>query len=97
MLMVNSKITKKRIQKYSEDPNVGLEKVENFLDYLHTIRFQTQRYELPRKSKEQIRKQCNTSYICFLFIMLTLRTYQKEFNATLILNLNLGMMKLCIL
>jgi stage V sporulation protein R len=46
---------KKRIQKYIEDPNIGLESVENYLDRLHTIRFQTQRYELPRKSKETIR------------------------------------------
>jgi len=46
---------KKRIQKYIEDPNIGLENVENFLDNLHTIRFQTQRYELSRKSKEEIR------------------------------------------
>lgn len=48
---------KKRIQKYIEDPNIGLEKVEQFLDDLHTIRFQTQRYEIPRVSKETIRKE----------------------------------------
>ena len=48
---------KKRIQKYTEDPNIGQEKVESFLDALHSIRFQTQRYELPRKSKEQIRAE----------------------------------------
>jgi len=48
---------KKRIQKYVEDPNIGLEKVESYIDNLHTVRFQTQRHELPRKSKEQIRKE----------------------------------------
>ena len=48
---------KKRIQKYTEDPNIGQEKVESFLDALHSIRFQTQRYELPRKSKLQIKTE----------------------------------------
>ena len=48
---------KKRIQKYSEDPNIGLDKVESFLDDLHTIRFQTQRYEIPRKTKKEIRQE----------------------------------------
>jgi len=48
---------KKRIQKYTEDPNIGQEKVESFLDALHSIRFQTQRYELPRKSKAQIKSE----------------------------------------
>jgi len=45
---------KKRIQGYMESTLIGQEKVENFLDDLHTIRFQTQRYDIPRKSKKEI-------------------------------------------
>jgi stage V sporulation protein R len=45
---------KKRIQGYIEDPMIGQDKVENFLDDLHAIRFQTQRYNIPRKSKSEI-------------------------------------------
>tara|TARA_R110001583_G_scaffold40370_3_gene129049 strand:+ start:882 stop:2246 length:1365 start_codon:yes stop_codon:yes gene_type:complete len=45
---------KKRIQGYMENPLIGQAKVENFLDDLHAIRFQTQRYNIPRKSKEEI-------------------------------------------
>ena len=45
---------KKRIQGYIEDPLIGQEKVENFLDDLHAIRFQTQRYNIPRKTKSEI-------------------------------------------
>lgn len=45
---------KKRIQGYIEDPMIGQDKVENFLDDLHAIRFQTQRYNIPRKKKSEI-------------------------------------------
>ena len=48
---------KKRIQGYVEDPLIGQEKVENFLDALHTVRFQTQRYDIPRKTFEEIQKE----------------------------------------
>jgi len=41
---------KRRIYEYSENPMIGHVKVENFLDALHTIRFQTERYEMPRLS-----------------------------------------------
>ena len=34
---------KKRIQGYIEDPLIGQDRVENFLDDLHAVRFQTQR------------------------------------------------------
>lgn len=47
---------KKRIQNYVEDPLIGQERVENFLDDLHTIRFQTQRYNIPRKTKQEIKQ-----------------------------------------
>lgn len=48
---------KKRIQEYSEDPNIGLDRVESFLDSLHAIRFQTERYGIPRKSKSDIKSE----------------------------------------
>jgi len=46
-----------RIQNYSENPNIGVEKVENFLDALHSISFQTDRYNLPRLSKAEIKRR----------------------------------------
>jgi len=45
---------KKRIQGYIENPLIGQKRVENFIDDLHAIRFQTQRYNIPRKSKSEI-------------------------------------------
>ena len=45
---------KKRIQGYIENPLIGQDRVENFLDDLHAIRFQTQRYNIPRKTKSEI-------------------------------------------
>ena len=45
---------KKRIQGYIANPLIGQDKVENFLDDLHAIRFQTQRYNIPRKTKSEI-------------------------------------------
>ena len=45
---------KKRIQGYIENPLIGQDRVENFLDDLHAIRFQTQRYNIPRKTKSDI-------------------------------------------
>ena len=48
---------KKRIQSYVEDPHIGQEKVEQFLDDLHAIKYQTNRYNTPRESKEDIRKK----------------------------------------
>ena len=44
-----------RIQKYSEDPNIGVDAVEEFIDCLHSIRFQTSRHDIPRKSRAQIK------------------------------------------
>ena len=46
---------RKRIQSYVEDPSIGLDSVEEFLDVLHTIRFQTNRTDCRRKSREEIR------------------------------------------
>jgi stage V sporulation protein R len=44
---------KRRIFEYSENPMIGQKKVEDFLDSLHAIRFQTERYELPRETPEK--------------------------------------------
>lgn len=49
--------SKKRIQGYIEDPMIGQEKVEEFLDDLHAIQFQTKRYNIPRRSREEIRSE----------------------------------------
>lgn len=48
---------KRRIQEYTENPNIGQEKVESFLDSLHAVRFQTERYGIPRKVKNKSRKK----------------------------------------
>ena len=47
---------KKRIQSYIEDPLIGQKRVEDFLDHLHAIRFQTQRYNIPRKTQSEIKQ-----------------------------------------
>jgi len=48
---------KKRIKKYCEDTNIGIEKVESFIDSLHSINFQTNRYDIPRKSRQEIKQE----------------------------------------
>ncbi len=48
---------KKRIQSYAENPSIGIEKVETLIDNLQAISFQTNRYGIPRKSKEEIKKE----------------------------------------
>jgi stage V sporulation protein R len=45
---------KKRIKGYIENTEIGIEKVESFIDDLQAISFQTNRYGIPRKSKEEI-------------------------------------------
>ena len=45
---------RKRIQKYSENPLIGLKKVEKFLDNIHTVRFQTERNGRKRLSRDEI-------------------------------------------
>ena len=47
---------KRRIYEYSENPNIGYQKVEQFLDALHSIRFQTERNELKRVTQKQKRE-----------------------------------------
>ena len=39
------KSARDRVRKYIEDPNIGIEKVEEILDAAHSIRFQTERNE----------------------------------------------------
>ena len=55
---VNSRFrnAKKRIQEYSENPNIGQKKVESFIDSVHSIRFQTERNGIPRQTKAQIKQ-----------------------------------------
>ncbi len=48
---------KRRIHEYSENPSIGTDRVENFLDSLHAVRFQTERYGIPRKNKQEIKKE----------------------------------------
>ena len=48
---------KKRIQGYCEDPLIGEDKVESFLDDLHAVKYQTNRYNTPRESKSSIKKK----------------------------------------
>ena len=42
------KNARRRIKKYIEDPTIGLDKVESFLDDVHAIRFQTERHQRKR-------------------------------------------------
>jgi stage V sporulation protein R len=51
-----------RIQKYSEDPHIGVDLVEEFINCLHSIRFQTARHPIPRLSKEKIRSKLIAKY-----------------------------------
>jgi len=48
---------RRRIQKYSENPNIGLKRVETLLDALHCVRFQTERNNLKRLSQKEIKKK----------------------------------------
>jgi len=48
---------KKRIQKYIEDPSIGIEKVEKILDACHAISFNVERYgrkRVPHKEKKEM-------------------------------------------
>lgn len=44
---------KKRIQSYIENPLIGIEKVEKFIDSAHAIQFQTYRSNIKRKTKQE--------------------------------------------
>jgi stage V sporulation protein R len=52
---VNSRFrsARKRIQDYIESPHIGLKKVENFIDAIHSIKFQTERHERKRISTKK--------------------------------------------
>lgn len=47
---------RKRIQNYIEDPLIGPDKVEDFLDNLHAIKYQTNRYNTKRQTREEIKR-----------------------------------------
>ena len=46
---------KKRIQSYVEDPTIGIDEVEKVIDACHAVQFQTTKYGLKRRSREEIR------------------------------------------
>ncbi len=48
---------KKRIQGYVENPSIGQDKVEDFLDSLHAIKYQTNRYGIPRETRNEIKER----------------------------------------
>lgn len=52
------KAASKRVQKYIEDPNIGIEKVERILDACHSIQYQVRRTPgLPQPSKNMFEKR----------------------------------------
>jgi stage V sporulation protein R len=53
---------RKRIQKYTEDPSIGLKKVEMFLDDLHAVKFQMNRDNRRRLSREEVEKKIIRDY-----------------------------------
>jgi stage V sporulation protein R len=59
------KTARDRVRKYIEDPNIGIEKVEEVLDAAHSIRFQTNRNLRDRtphaKIKEEMINKINSS------------------------------------
>jgi len=50
------KTARDRVRKYIEDPNIGVEKVEEVLDAAHSVRFQTERNGRERIPHRQIRE-----------------------------------------
>jgi stage V sporulation protein R len=48
---------KKRIQKYVEDPTIGIDEVDEMLDAAHALQFQTHRYGQKRLSKSELVKK----------------------------------------
>ena len=71
-LVVSSmRSARKRIKGYVENPNIGLKKVESFIDTLHSIRFQTERNNLKRES----RKEKKEKYVEFAN-----RNYNKKYK-----------------
>jgi FKBP-type peptidyl-prolyl cis-trans isomerase FkpA len=48
---------KKRIQSYIEDPSIGIEKVEEFLDAAHAVQHQTHRYPEKRPTHTELKEE----------------------------------------
>jgi len=48
---------KKRIKQYTEDPSIGIDKVENLLDNLHSIKYQVDRDQLQKMSYADVRDE----------------------------------------
>jgi len=53
---------RKRIQKYSEDPSIGLKKVERFLDAIHAIKFQINRNNRKRLTRDEVKSRVISKY-----------------------------------
>ena len=48
---------KKRIQSYIEDPSIGIEKIEEFLDAAHAVQHQTHRYPEKRPAHTELKER----------------------------------------
>ena len=53
---------RKRIQKYTEDPHIGLRKVETLLDSLHAVKFQVNRDNRRRLKRKEIEEKIVKDY-----------------------------------
>ena len=58
-IVAKFRTARQRIHSYVEDPSIGQDSVEEFLDVLHTIRFQTERNGKKRRTQSEIK----SSYI----------------------------------
>ena len=57
MIVSSMRSARQRIKSYVENPNIGLEEVEKFIDTIHCIRFQTERNNLKRQTKREKREK----------------------------------------
>ena len=55
--VIRFKNAKKRIQKYTEDPSIGIERVEKVLDACHAVSYQTDRRGRTRPSESDLRQK----------------------------------------
>ena len=46
-----------RIQKYIEDPSIGIEKVENILDTTHSMKYQINRFHITRPTHAELKEE----------------------------------------
>jgi len=55
-IVAKFRAARQRIHGYVEDPSIGQDNVEEFLDILHTIRFQTERNGKKRRTQSEIKR-----------------------------------------